>query len=201
MKYLERIRLSRSPSNSPWNSYYYRRADGNHIQKLPLQSIILTPPKNTQVHTDRVTSEDKSHTLKVQGVAYSGGENTRIKKVEITVDEGKNWQEANILRDDVKIKNIITTLNRDVQDEINTNHAWVRFEADVTISISSQEAQNGKIYIHSRATDSKGSTQPKKSLKQRGYLYNGWGKTSIVFTPERGTAPRNGSQGQRKKSC
>ena len=85
MKYLESIRLSKSPSNSPWNSYYYRKADGNHIQKLPLQSIILTPTKNTKLSVENDVNENTSHhVVKVRGVAYSGGENTQIEKVEIT---------------------------------------------------------------------------------------------------------------------
>ena len=37
-----------------------------------------------------------------------------------------------------------------------------------------------KIYIYSKATDSNGLAQPKYSPKQRGYLYNGWGKTSLL---------------------
>lgn len=190
VKFLESIRLSKSPSTSPWNSYYYRNTDGNHIQKLPLQSIILTPQKNTQLDITASgdgggdTNIDGHRIVKVRGVAYSGGENTMIKKVEVTADEGESWQEATILPDTEGGGAGVSTTGTSTGTSISSRHAWVRFEVDVSVPMVSMNKEGEvvkKVYIHSRAIDSNNLTQPKYSEKERGYLYNGWGKTSIVI--------------------
>ena len=100
----------------------------------------------------------------------------RIEKVEITTNDGGSWQVANILKDDEENNSNTMKIAKNHQ-KMSINHAWVRFEADVTIPVSTPDSK--KIYIHSRATDSNGLIQPKYSPKQRGYLYNGWGKTSL----------------------
>ena len=75
VKWLQSIKLSRKPSESPWNSYYYRRNDGSHIQELPINSIILSP-KNGNISINK-----NEMMLHVEGVAYSSGNG--IQKVEV----------------------------------------------------------------------------------------------------------------------
>ena len=171
VKYLESIRLSRTPCDSPWNAHYYKEADGKHIQKLPLQSILLLPKKNTLI------SENEDDFVKVKGVAYTGAERSRIEKVEITIDNGKTWSEAKLLWEDEENMHDDDDDDGDHHHYHRHRHAWVRFESVVAIP---KDNKNEKIYIYSKATDSNGLAQPKYSPKQRGYLYNGWGKTSLL---------------------
>ena len=146
---------------------------------MPLQSIILTPTKNTLLDVDGDSNENTGHhVIKVRGIAYSGGENTQIEKIEVTVDDGRSWQVASILQHDEEYGNLTKTSSKS-DAKVSTNHAWIQFEADVTIPVPA--SKNKKLYIYSRATDSNGLTQPRQSAKQRGYVYNGWGKTSLIL--------------------
>jgi sulfite oxidase len=156
VKWLESVRLSRTASTSPWMEHYYRRGDGSHVQQLPLQSILFSPNKDSVVKKGSGAS-----TMHVNGVAYTGGDNTLVKAVEVTGDGGKTWSKAKLLKE--------------TGNEVH-RHAWVRFSAEVPVD--TKNTKNGKIYIYSRAKDSEGNVQPEVSPKQRGYLYAGWGKAS-----------------------
>jgi sulfite oxidase len=162
VKWLESITLSPAPCDAPWNSYYYKRSDGSHIQYLPLQSIILSPTKND------LAVLSSANTVEVSGVAYcAGGSDTRIIEVEVSADEGKTWTTARLMNEEL------------VRDDAQSFHGWVRFQAHVRIptSVSVEDSDFKAIQsarVCCRARDDKGNIQPKVSAKQRGYLYNGW---------------------------
>uniref|UniRef100_A0A7S3LNJ1 Cytochrome b5 heme-binding domain-containing protein n=1 Tax=Aplanochytrium stocchinoi TaxID=215587 RepID=A0A7S3LNJ1_9STRA len=155
VKWLKSIRLSREPSDSPWNQNYYRKADGSHIQKLRMQSIILSPEEGETITCNR--HDDKIH---IKGVAY--GVDSSVCKVEVSIDGGFNWMEATLLTDEI-LKD----------DSVGSYHGWVRFVADVDAGTIKDKAIV-EICALARATDSNGNVQPQVSTKQRGYLYNGW---------------------------
>ena len=159
VKWLESISLSRSPSEDPWNSYYYRHADGSHIQFLPQQAIILSPTKG-----EVVSATDG--TVRVRGVAYSAGGDmsAEISDVEVSVDGGEKWVSAVLMKGEL----------RPDDAHVSSLHGWVRFAADVKVKTS------GSTTVCCRARDSAGNCQPKVSVKQRGYLYNGW--NTVDFT-------------------
>lgn len=156
VKWLESVFLSRQVSKAPWSAAYYLNRDGVDIQGMPMQSLILRPSGEEE----SVLLYDES--LHVEGVSYSGGTGATIAKVEISIDDGKTWTEAHL-----------HTAEMDSSVRNGRSFGWVRFEADVNVSATSNTA--GKpLSVCCRSTDSNGNIQPKVSEKHRGYIYNGW---------------------------
>ena len=175
VKWLEGVTLSPVPSSAPWNAHYYRNCKQEHIQKLPLNSIILSPGPKSVMRL----REDGSGSVSVKGVAYSGGENSSIASVEVTADGGKSWLRARLLREEREA----------VPEEAVGDHSWVRFVAEVPVmlDVRNETAGQHKIQVNSRATDSLGKVQPEESSGgQRSYIYDGWGAASL--TAVRGTS-------------
>ena len=165
VKWLQCIKLSKHPSKSPWNSHYYRKNDGSHIQKLPLNSLILSPMKGD------IPSLSEDGCLEIEGVAYSGGSGRKIKKVEISIDGGKSWTDCILLLKEIK------------KDDSTGFYGWVRFRTHIkvpkVIDSMRKVTFSTPITLICRATDENGVVQPETSKKQRGYLYNGWHKVDI----------------------
>ena len=160
VKWLQSIKLSKSPSRSPWNSHYYRKNDGSHIQKIPLNSLILSPMKGDAP----VLNEDGS--IDIKGVAYSGGSGKEIHKVEVSIDGGKIWTDCRLLLEEIQ------------KDDSSAFFGWVRFRTSIKvptlINSSNQITLKAPITLVCRAMDKDGTVQPETSKKERGYLYNGW---------------------------
>ena len=161
VKWLQSIKISQEPSKSPWNSHYYRKNDGSHIQEIPLNSMILSPNRGDPI------SLNLDGCINLEGVAYSGGRGTHIKSVEVSVDNGETWEHSKLLFDEIK------------KDDSNAFFGWIRFQASVKIPSSRHGTKNSRIVIMCRATDENGVVQPETSKKQRGYLYNGWHKVEL----------------------
>lgn len=159
VKWLESIQLSKLPSSSPWNDYYYKKADESQIQELPMNSMILSPKNNETVSVNG--------SICIQGIAYSGGSGNRITDVEVSIDQGKSWSKATLKSNEI------------IENDTNTtsSYGWVRFEASVNVDGKNDE--KGDLVLMCRATDQEGTTQPKVSTKQRGYLYNGYNQINI----------------------
>lgn len=194
VKWLETIQLSKKPSSSPWNAYYYRRADGSNIQKLPMNSFILST--NSSVGTDGVTA------VNVVGVAYGGGSGVPVAKVEVSADDGLTWHEARLDNREVQHYLSQAKANSDelpahatksrrrrqhAEEEEMQNkktsstaclassepyYGWVFFTAAVPVKAVNEN--NEAVKLNCRATNREGEQQPRISPKQRGYLYNGW---------------------------
>lgn len=175
VKWLEGITLSRSPSNAPWNAHYYRDYKGDHIQKLPLNSIIFSPEPHDVVQL----SEDGSGSVSVQGVAYSGGNNSSICAVEVSADDGRSWMRARLLTEE-RVDNEQKFRTSAVGD-----HSWTRFVAEVPIKVdidTALKSENGttSVTVYSRGIDSLGNVQPELSSRgQRSFLYDGWGTATL----------------------
>ena len=164
VKWLQSISISKSPSESPWNSHYYRKSDGSHIQHLPLNSIILSPKNGDYINYNK--GENK--TIDINGIAYSGGSGKRIKSVELSVDNGKNWFHATLLSDELQ--------NVDLNKR---SYSWVRFHSSFELQTISKHLEDNDFVILSRAVDEDGLVQPEISKKERGYLYNAWHKVKL----------------------
>ena len=84
----------------------------------------------------------------IRGFAFSGAPD--ITNVEISDDDGTTWRTAEL-------------------DPRHDPHAWRLWSASWT------PARPGRARIVARATDSRGSVQPREATwNQSGYLYNGW---------------------------
>lgn len=159
VKWLESLFLTRTISDSPWSAHYYLSSDGYDIQKMPMQSLILSPSDN---ETISVSAND---TLVVEGVSYSGGSGANIAKVEVSIDDGKTWTEAHLLS---------AELEPSVQKGDRCFFGWVRFRANIDLHQRPISSAERKISVCCRATDTNGVSQPQVSKKHRGYIYNGW---------------------------
>ena len=174
VKWITGIRLSDAPSDAPWNAHYYHRADGSHVQQLPLQSFILQPAERERV------AANADGTLSLGGVAYNGA-NSGVDAVEVSADGGASWHAATLLRDEV------------LPDDARSPHNWLRWVAHVplprqlsasTANMPDGEAEAGaRCSVCCRAFDANGQSQPRVSQKQRGYLYNGWFKVNLAVAP------------------
>ena len=154
VKWLQSIKLSKNPSTMPWNEYYYKNSNLQHIQELPLQALVLG---KSYYHRGL----GKNKTVVLNGVAYSGGTGNKIARVEVSTDNGKNWQEAQLKTEEV------------LKDGSRSHFGWVRWTASVVAPTQ------GSSTVVCRATDSEGITQVEVSPKQKGYLFNGWSKMKI----------------------
>ena len=89
----------------------------------------------------------------IRGFAFSGAPD--IARVEISDDGGARWRRADLGKD-------------------HDPYAW-RFW-----SFGYTPKQPGKVTLHARATDSRGSVQPKQAVwNPSGYFYNAWHSTEI----------------------
>jgi len=151
VKWLQSISIQKKPVDAPWNSYYYKNANAEQIQELPLQSLVL-----------KTSLSSSGNTVAVSGVAYSGGTGNSIARVEVSTNNGETWTEAKIMNEEIE------------KDGSHKNFGWVRW--NVTID----KGESGvKKEVCCRATDAEGKTQAEISPKQRGYLYNGWSKVAL----------------------
>ncbi|KAF2465163.1 sulfite oxidase-like protein [Lindgomyces ingoldianus] len=123
------------------------------IQDMPVNSVIGVPKKDSTVHRD---SQGK---VEVKGYALPSGEDGPVVRVEISVDDGCTWTNAELL-----------TPN-EADDADSLKWAWCLWKARV-------EMEKGKDKkILSRATDKAGNVQehcPKWNF--RGVAYNGYGE-------------------------
>ena len=141
-------------------SFVSRKNDGSHIQKIPLNSLILSPIKGD------VPTLNEDGSIDIEGVAYSGGSGKEIHKVEVSIDGGKSWTDCKLLLEEIK------------KDDSSAFFGWVRFVTSVNVPTLSNSSNgitlSAPITLVCRATDKDGVVQPETSKKERGYLYNGW---------------------------
>ena len=143
------------------NEYYYKEANGEAIQKLPMNSMILSPANGSIVCTN-----DGSSTINIEGIAYSGGSGNKIRQVEVSIDQGKTWFMVELLLDEI------------IHGDSDQSFGWVRWNVKMKVEME-EKKENKMLTIWCRATDDKGEIQPRTSLKQRGYLYNGYNQINV----------------------
>lgn len=109
---------------------------GNGYQELPINSGVCVPSPNSTLHGD---------TLDTKGWAFSGGGRSVI-RVDLTIDGGKTWHEADLIND--------------LEQEDGRAWAWTRWQAN--IELNQFEKKMKEIEICSKAVDSAYNTQPEK---------------------------------------
>ncbi|KAK2733101.1 hypothetical protein FQN57_002312 [Myotisia sp. PD_48] len=117
------------------------------IQCMPVNSVVATP------NDDETIELSSDGFLNVQGYAVPHGDKGPVIRVEVSVDGGKTWADAEIR-----------------QSRLQNKWCWVLWEAKVMASKGINKT------IYSRATDAGGNTQQEFSRwNLRGVAYNGYG--------------------------
>lgn len=94
--------------------------------------------------------------VQIQGVAFGGAH--AVKSVEVSIDGGRSWRKARFVGPDLG------------------QFAWRPFVLEA-------ELKPGTYTIASRATNTKGSTQPEEFPEnERGYGHNGWRRHAVEVT-------------------
>jgi len=118
------------------------------VEVMPVKSLISSPEDGQAVMAGGV---------RIKGVAWAG--ETRIAKVEVSIDEGNTWQPAQLVGDD-------------------RLYAWRQWE------FLWQAMVQGTFAIVCRATDERGHVQPAvTSWNPSGFLWNGWDRVTIRVHP------------------
>ena len=151
MKWLDRI----SPQAAAQTGFYMDTA--YRYPKTPGEpGVAFKPDEMTPVTelfvksniTESPASARVGQAATIRGFAFSGAPD--VAKVEMTDDGGATWSPA--------------TLGKD-----HDPHAWRLW------SFAYTPKKSGRVTLHARATDSRGSVQPKDAVwNQSGYLYNAW---------------------------
>ena len=159
MKWLDRI----SPQAAPQTGFYmdtaYRYPKTPGEPGVAFKPDEMTPVTELFVKSNITESPAAARVGKaatIRGFAFSGAPD--VAKVEVTDDGGATWSPA--------------TLGKD-----HDPHAWRLW------SFAYTPKNSGRVTLHARATDSRGSVQPKNAVwNQSGYLYNGWHSVEVEVT-------------------
>jgi len=117
------------------------------LQEMPVNSVIAIPKSETTV------ARDEEGLVDIQGYAVPSGKDGPVVKVEVSIDDGEHWTDAEIMRHPDEGK-----------------WSWVLWRAR-----QKMEPGKGKT-IMSRATDKAGNVQEKEpQWNLRGCGYNGFG--------------------------
>jgi DMSO/TMAO reductase YedYZ molybdopterin-dependent catalytic subunit len=118
------------------------------VEVMPIKSLIASPENGQSLGAGPVT---------IQGVAWAG--ETRIAKVEVSMDEGNTWRPTHLVGD----------------DRLYAWRQW-RFLWQATVQ--------GTFTILCRATDERGDVQPAASpWNPSGFLWNGWDRVTVHVHP------------------
>ncbi len=85
MKWVVHINLSESEDAGFYMKKAYRMPDGNPIEVLKVQSLLISPSPDAKVSAGLIT---------VKGKAFSGS--GKISKVQVSIDQGKTWKSARV---------------------------------------------------------------------------------------------------------
>ncbi|HXM78629.1 MAG TPA: sulfite oxidase [Thermoanaerobaculia bacterium] len=156
MKWLERISVQPEPQKGFYMETAYR------YPKQPGEPGVAFKPEEMTPVTDLFVKSNITETpaqarvgtpVTLRGFAFSGAPD--IAKVEVSDDAGATWRQA-------------------VLDSQHDPYAWRLW------SFRYEPKAAGKAALVARATDSRGSVQPKDAVwNQSGYLYNGWHSVEI----------------------
>lgn len=127
------------------------------IQDMPVNSVIAVPKSEGRVE------RDENGGIQVKGYALPSGADGPIVRVEVSVDGGEKWTDAELLG----------AGEYEEEKDVELKWAWCLWKANVRIG----KGKGKKIL--SRATDAKGNVQDKcPQWNFRGVAYNGYGESS-----------------------
>ena len=142
-----------SPRSEPAKGFFM---DEEYCFPTPAGMRPITELPVKSIITDAPSRARLESPVTVRGIAYSGAPD--VSKVEVTDDGGETWRAAELARD-------------------HDPYAWRLW------SFQYAPEGAGKVTLHARATDSRGSVQPREAVwNPGGFLYNGWHSVEIEVT-------------------
>ena len=134
------------------------------IYDMPIQSIITEPYSN-----DNVYIKNNMEYINCKGIAWTGG-GRGIIKVEVSIDNGNTWYEANI--------------DNNSQKEIKYQRNWDWILWNVKIPIKYMDKDCNKLKIMCRAIDTSFNSQPKDIediISNSMYVNNSYRKFMLIL--------------------
>jgi DMSO/TMAO reductase YedYZ molybdopterin-dependent catalytic subunit len=155
VKWLSRVSIEDRPSESPFMARDYRfvyptaeRVVTAPVEELLVKSLVTHPRAGETIPGDVV---------RIAGLAWGGV--PPLRKVEVSVDQGRHWTEATLL------------------DEAS-GHAWRRWEAIVPVDAP------GRVRVLARAVDARGVSQPRRAaFNASGYGNNAMHEVAFEVVP------------------
>lgn len=156
VKYIKRLAFTKeqSPASIQQNSY---RMSPIGVKGAPEHPPVWEMPPKSWINTPSDPDKPvKAGMLQISGVAMGGMD--RAKTIEVSVNGGKDWQNARFIGPDLG------------------KYAWREF-------VFSTKLAPGKHELASRTTNEKGQSQPEERVENnRGYIANGWRDHMVVVT-------------------
>lgn len=159
MKWLDRLTAALSPQTGFYMDTAYR------FPNAPGQPGVPVPPAETHPVTELFVKSSITQAparvrvgqpVTIRGFTFSGAPD--IAKVEVSDDGGASWKAAELGKE-------------------HDPHAWRLW------SYAWRPSAAGTVTLHARATDSRGSVQPKDAVwNPSGYFYNAWPAVEIEVT-------------------
>lgn len=148
MKWLTRIEVTSTASDGVYMRDEYC-LDGQMIRGPRVRALITSP-------ADGATLRDC--VVRAGGIAWAG--ETEVARVEMSVDDGQTWHEAQLAG-------------------YGGDGAWRRWDLDLPVPADA----TGPVTVLARATDDRGHTQPAcGTWNELGYLWNGWDRITVTPT-------------------
>lgn len=136
------------------------------LMNMPCNSVVAYPSSGDTVEL----GIDKDKVLEVKGYALPHGDDGPVVKVEVSLDDRKTWQEAELLH-----------------PENAGKWAWSLWSYKLSLQDLARVGKQGEdgkkgvlISILSKATDKGGNTQEDCEWNLRGVAYNGYGEARDV---------------------
>jgi DMSO/TMAO reductase YedYZ molybdopterin-dependent catalytic subunit len=153
IKYVKRLAFTEQQSEAQIQQTGYRiRPVG--VKGAPSQPSMWQ--MNVKSWVTHPLQETNDGPIQIYGVAFGGSH--AVKAVEVSIDDGKSWNEARFLGPDFG------------------RFAWRPF-------VMAAELKPGNYVIASRASDTQGNVQPEEfPPNERGYGHNGWRDHAVTVT-------------------
>jgi DMSO/TMAO reductase YedYZ molybdopterin-dependent catalytic subunit len=153
IKYIKKLAFTQKETDANIQTSGYRMRPVGQ-KGAPVQPSMWEMTVKSWV-TNPLKETDKGP-VQIYGVAFAGV--NPVKRVDVSIDGGKTWKQAKFIGPDLG------------------KYAWRTF-------VLSADLKPGTHIIASRATDTKGNTQPEKFVEnERGYGHNGWAAHAVKVT-------------------
>jgi sulfite oxidase len=136
------------------------------LQMMPVNSVIACPSSGETIPTSKLPNGGE---LEISGYALPAGDDGPVVKVEISTNEGKSWEPADIVYPGAE------EMNAENAEE-KYRWSWAIWKYKLSADRTKRLTKATKIW--SRATDKGGNIQKAEDIKwnYRGVGYNGFGE-------------------------
>lgn len=149
VKWLGKIVVSNRPSPNHYVADAYKLVTENTPLAWDEAAVIYNYVVNSVIALPEPQAPLTAGTVKSRGYALPSGDGSYVTKVEVSSNNGKTWKAAKLISP-------------------SKPYCWVLWEAEVPVKATSRE-------LLVRATDSKGTTQPRTvPWNMKGYMNNSW---------------------------